>query len=324
MRRFYARTRCAGLAALTLLCAPGPWSRAALADETPPTVAPGAELVELYAAKAFFEGPTWDHVGGKLYFTSFAGEGGKDSKILRLDAPGKVSVWLDKTEGVNGTYLGLDGRLLGAQAFGHRVMSYAIGPDGPTDARVLLFDDKLHQPNDVCQAPNGDVYFSDPDFSGKKTGAVYLLKAHGKATKIIDDMPVPNGVQVSRDGKTLYIGDDHLDHWRAYPIRPDGTTGPGKPFFDPDLQGKTNSDGLTLDEKGNLYFSGQCCFEEGKGGVWVVSPQGKSLGRIPTPTFCSNVEIGGPDGKTLYMTCADHLYSLQLTVRSGEIDAKKK
>jgi sugar lactone lactonase YvrE len=179
---------------------------------------------------------------------------------------------------------------------------------------VLYHDPILHQPNDVCQAPNGNIYFSDPDFEKQTTGAIWLLTTEGKAVKLVGDLGSPNGLEASNDGRTLYVGDDHLDHWRAYPILEDGTVGEGRVFFDPDHPNKTTSDGMCSDEHGNLYFSGQCCYEEGKGGVWVVTPEGTSLGRIPTPEFCSNVCFGGPDGKTLFMTCNKKVYSLKMSV----------
>ena len=284
--------------------------RAAAADEPaasmPATVADGAQLVEVYGDDRFFEGPTWDPKGGKLYFTAF----GTDTQILRLDSPGKVTVWMDKTEGVNGTFLSVDGRLLGAQAYGHRVVSYGFGAEGPDDPKTLYFDDKLNQPNDVCQAPNGDIYFTDPDFDKHKTSGVYRLTADGKATKVVSDMPVPNGLKTSLDGRTLYVGDSHLRLWRAYPISEDGTVGEGRVFFDPMNENKSEPDGFALDEQGNLYLSG-------RGGVWVVVPDGAALGLIAIPEFCSNVTFGGDDGKTLYMTCSKKVYSLAMQVRGG-------
>eukprot|EP00913_Durusdinium_trenchii_P023363 g21941.t1 len=307
-------------ASATEATAPGPFSLVAFNSRQPApkpvptfpfpgTVAKGAKLVEVYADPRFFEGPTADPKTGTLYFTAF----GKDNQqILRLDGPGKVTVWLDKTEGVNGTFLSKNGRLLGAQAFGHRVMSYDFGKDGPTTRKVLLYDKTLNQPNDVCQAPNGDIYFSDPDFKKRKTSAVYRLAPNGKTTKVVTDMPVPNGVITSLDGKTLYVGDSHLMLWRSYPIKSDGTVGPGKVFFHPKTALKIAPDGMTIDEKGNLYFSG--C-----GGVWVVQPDGEPLGLIPVPEFCSNAGFGGKDGKTLYLTCSKKVYSLRMNVRGGRI-----
>ena len=281
--------------------------------ESPATVAPGAVLVEVHSDKSFFEGPTWDPKTEKLYFTSFFSDdqGKPNQQILRLDSPGKVTLWMDHSEGVNGTYLSLTGRLLGAQAYGHRIVEYGFGPDGPSDPKALLFDDGLHQPNDVCQTPSGDIYFTDPDFENRKTSAVYRL-AKGKATKVIDDMPVPNGVIASLDGKTLYVGDSHLKLWRAYPIGEDGRVGAGRAFFNPDTENVNSPDGMSIDERGNLYVSG-------RGGVWVASPTGQSLGLIDVPEFCSNVTFGGADGKTLYLTCSNKVYSLKMQVRGGQL-----
>ena len=113
----------------------------------PETVAPDAKLVEVYAADSFFEGPTWDPGTKKLYFTAFLKD---NQQILRLDGPGKVTIWMDQTQGVNGTYLSLQGRLLGAQAYGHRVVDYGFGPDGPAEPKVLYYDEKLNQPSLGC------------------------------------------------------------------------------------------------------------------------------------------------------------------------------
>lgn len=307
MARFlpYASPVALMLLLVALLAAP------VTAAELPSTVSKGATLVEVFSSAAFHEGPTWDPATGKLYFTAFFGGEKPNQQIIRLDAPGKGTVWLDKSEGVNGTWLSLDGRLLGAQAYGHRLISYSFGPKGPADAKTLAINTKWHQPNDVCQAPNGNIYFTDPDFANQKTSKVYLLKSDGKATVIIDDTPVPNGLITSNDGKVLYVGDSHRKMWRSYPILANGTTGPGKDFFDPGTKNMSAPDGMTIDAKGNLYFTG-------RGGVWVASPAGKPVGFIPTKEFCANVTFGGADGKTLYLTCNTKVYSLAMNVSGGE------
>src|SRR5690349_19159449 len=81
------------------LGAPIPAAAQDVASGVPSTVAAGAKLVSVYHDERFFEGPAWDTKSGKLYFTAFAGQ---NTQVLRLDEPGKVTVWLDKTEGVNG------------------------------------------------------------------------------------------------------------------------------------------------------------------------------------------------------------------------------
>ena len=309
------------LAVFLLLLAgarPGNLSADDVRTGTPSTVAEGARLVSVYHDDRFFEGPVWDTKTGKLYFTAF-GQPQENTQILRLDGPDKVTVWLDRTEGVNGMFLANDGRLLGVQAFGHRVLSMAIGETGPADTKALLFEDKLHQPNDVAQSPNGDIYFTDPDFKAQKTSAVYVLTVKGELKKIIQDMRVTNGLKVSNDGRRLYVADDGPKNWRVYAIQSDGTVGPGRVFFDPPvaMEKRIDPDGMSIDEHGTLYLSGS-------GGVWVVDKFGESLGLIPIPEFCSNVAFGGHDGKTLYLTCSKQVYSLAMKVKGGQFTRKNK
>jgi len=278
-----------------------------LRADPPPTVADGARLTEVFADDRTFEGPTFDPKSKKLYFAA-AGKDG--SQILRLDAPGKASVWLDKSLGVAGTFLALDGRLIGAQSHGHRVTSYALGGDTAQDPKTLYFNEKLHQPNDVCQAPDGDIYFTDPDAKERKASAVYRLGKDGQVAAVVNDMPFPNGLITSPDGKTLYVSDSHLKLWRSYPINADGGVGAGKVFFEAKTDNQAEPDGMTIDATGNLYLTG-------RGGVWVVKPDGTPLGLIPVAEACTHATFGGDDGQTLYVTAARKVYSLAMKVKGG-------
>lgn len=282
---------------------------------SPETVSPGAKLVELYSDDRFFEGPTWEPVGKKLYFTAF---GKNNQQILRLDAPGQVTVWMDQTKGVNGTFLSLEGRLLGAQAYGQSIVDYGFNKDGSCDARTLFYYDKLNQPNDVCQTRDGDIFYTDP--GSKIPPGAYRLTTKGEVIKFAEDTKTPNGVIASNDGKTVYVGDSTQRNWHAYPVLPAGKMGTGSVFFTPDPKYKSEADGapdgITIDARGNLYFSGGSR-------VWVVTPRGKLLGVISTPTFCSNVTFGGVDGMSLFLTCSKKVHSLQMSVRGGEGAAAK-
>lgn len=284
-------------------------SHHALGEEAPipSTIADGAKLIELYSADAFFEGPVWHAGTGKLYFTLHKG---KRNQVLRLDAPGKVTVWMDNSEGVGGMFQSPEGGLFATQAYGHRLLHFGVGEDGPVDVKVLHHNNKLHQPNDLCRTPDGMIYFTDPDFKNRKTSAVYLYR-DGEVTKVIDDMAVTNGIIASLDGNTLYVSDSHRRHWRAYPIQEDGRLGKGRVFFDPQTKKMSNPDGMSIDEQGNVYCTG-------RGGVWVASPEGESLGLIETPVFISNVTLGGPNHKTLYLVGAGKVFALQLNVRCAE------
>jgi len=271
------------------------------------TLAPGATLVQEYADNRFFEGPTWSPTEVKLYFTAF-GEHGQ--QLLRLEHTGHVTVWMDRTEGVNGTFLAQDGRLLAAQTYGHRVLALPPGGIRPAEVVTLAADPAWNQPNDVCQSPTGHIYFSDPDFKTRTKSGVYHLAPDGRVGKVISDMTLPNGLVVSNDGRSLYVADSHEKHWRAYPIGEDGSLGAGRVFFNPDVPDQADPDGMTIDEHGRLYFTG-------RGGVWVVRPDGTMLEFIPVPEFCSNLTFGGPDGRTLYLTCKHKVYSLAMAVRGG-------
>lgn len=272
-----------------------------IADEAKPEI--------VYEAKAFFEGPAWDKASGKLFFTAFGKENGKAfQRIMRLEDNGKATLWMDNSGGVNGMFMADDGRLLGAQHMKHKVLSMAIGDKEPAEIKILAEDDNWMQPNDICQASNGNIYFTDPDFKQRKKSKVYLLKPDGKVTPIISDMAVPNGVILSPDGKTLYVSDSFKNHWRAYPVLPDGTVGPGKLFFQPDTKNTNSPDGMTVDEKGNLYLTG-------RGGIWIVAPDGKLLQFIEFKEFCSNCAFGGEDNKTLFITASGKVFALKMKNR---------
>ncbi len=254
-------------------------------------------------------GPTWDPKGGRLYFVA-AGREGLGTQLLRLESPGVATVWLDQAEGATGTCVSSDGRLLVAQSAAHRVVSYAIGPKGPRRSRILLEEPTLKQPNDLVQAANGNIYFTDPDFGGGGAGGVFLLRPKGGITRLISDMPQPNGLALSPDGRTLYVSDSQEKLCRSFPILPNGVTAPGGRFFSPEPGSPGEPDGMGTDERGNLYLAGM-------GGVWVVTPAGEALGFIPVKEFCTSLTFGGPDGRDLYLACNGRLYTLRMTVRGG-------
>jgi len=304
-------TRSYALVTILLLLSP-PQSQSSRVP--PATVAPGAELQIVYSSDQYFEGPSWDPAGQKLYFTAFEKE---NEQILRLDAPGKVTLWMDHTKGMNGTYFSRNGRLLIAQAFGHTLTSLKIGANGPEDIKVLASGFEgipFIQPNDVAEsAVTGGIYFSDPNFKGKTQSAVYYLSPTGSVRRVIDNLKLPNGLEVSNDGATLYVSDSFEKRVYSYPILDDGSVDQAqvKIFFDPITDNMADPDGMCCDALGNLYFAM-------RGGVWVVSREGKQLGFIPVPEFASNVAFGGVDGQTLYITCDKKVYSLAMRVKGAQ------
>jgi gluconolactonase len=237
---------------------------------------------------------------------------------LRLNSPGSATVWMDGAPATNGTVLSLDGRLLTADESTYQIRSHIIGESGPVDTIVLGTTPK--KPNDLVQLTNGNIYYTCPDWNGVGPSGqgVYRLEPNGVSTRAENTLWQPNGIMTSLDETKLYVAessssDNTKKRWWVFPINPDGTLGSGTVFFKPSSPPATNDpDGMTIDEWGNLYFTGL-------GGVWIVSPTGQQLDMIPVATYnCSNICFGGPNGRTLYITCNVKVYSLAMTVRGGE------
>jgi len=281
-------------------------------------IEPGASLVEVYSdMSTSFEGPMWDPGSGKLFFSKRT----STFQTLRLDSPGSVTVWQNNSPETNGMFLSLDGRMLACDENPRRVSSHRIDPTGPGDSVVLAdtSDGFTKKPNDLCQLTNGNIYFTTPSWDYGVTPAqqgVWLLEPDGTVTCVNNTINQPNGILNSLDETKLYVSagstNASYQQWWVFDINPDGTLSAPSVFFDP-VSPPTPSnvpDGMTIDELGNLYFSGL-------GGVWIVSPEGQQLDFIDTPEAIYNVAFGGPNGRTLYMTCEDKVYSLAMNVRGG-------
>jgi gluconolactonase len=164
----------------------------------------------------------------------------------------------------------------------------------------------FNSPNDIVQKSNGDYYFTDPAYGlpcdslskNKKLG-VYRISKNGIVTLLVDDM-TPNGLAFSPNEKILYIAQSLKEKAiiMSFPVKADGTLGAGKVFFDATNMVEKGlpglPDGLKTDVKGNLFATGP-------GGVLVISPSGKLLGRIDTTQPTANC-AWGDDGSTLYIT----------------------
>lgn len=200
------------------------------------------------------------------------------------------------------------------------------------DGKLTILADKyegkrLNSPNDLVFKKNGDLYFTDPiyglpkrwDDPGRELDfcGVYRLSKDGKLTLLTKEMTRPNGIAFSPDEKTLYVAqsDPEAAIWKSFPVKEDGTLGPGKVFYDstqwvnkPNRKGLP--DGLKVDTAGNLWATGP-------GGVLVFNPKGKLLGRLGTGEATANC-AWGDDGSTLYIT-ADMYFCRVKTTTKGNL-----
>jgi gluconolactonase len=273
--------------------------QAAPADE-PSLVAEGAKVEKLSGGFRFTEGPAADSKGN-VYFSDIP-----NNRIHVWSTDGKLSTFREQSGGANGLFFDKEGNLLACEGGARRLTSIAA------DGKVTVLADqyqgkKLNSPNDLWVDPAGGVYFTDPRY-GSKEGLeqggfhVYYLSAGGKElTRVIADLKMPNGVLGTSDGKFLYVADPGDGKTYVYAIQ-----GPGK-LDERKLFAQQGSDGMTLDERGNLYLTGR--------GVNVYGPDGKLLQTIEVPEAPANLCFGGKDRDTLFITARTSLYAVKMRVK---------
>ena len=271
-------------------------------------VAPGAELKQVSKQFAFSEGPAVNR-DGDIYFTDQPND-----KIWKYDTQGKLSLFMDKTGRSNGLYFDLQGNLISCAD--EKDELWSISPNKKVTVLLSNYEGKrLNGPNDLWIDPRGGIYFTDPyyqrdywdrkqpDIAGQK---VYYLPKGKKVPKVVEDSVIkPNGIVGTPDGKYLYVADIQADKTYRYKINHDGS------LTDKQLFAPQGSDGMTLDNEGNLYITGQ--------GVTVYDSNGQKLGNIPVPShWTGNVCFGGKERNILFITASESIYTLQMQVRGIE------
>ena len=273
---------------------------------------------------AFLEGPAMDRAG-VVHFTNIPAQ-----QILQWDPrTRKLAVFREKSNNANGLRFDAQGRLLICE--GSRVTRL----EPSTGKLVVLaseYDGKpLGAPNDVEIDGKGRIYFSSRLANrAPKAGnvnAVYRVDPDGKVTRVLaaPAIDMPNGLATSPDDKTLYLidadgRDKHARRVRAYELKPDGTVGSERTVYD--FYPGRSGDGLRVDAEGNLYVAAGLHRPRGtsetldtRPGVHVISPQGKLLAFLETPEdTITNCAFGGPDLRTLYVTCGKLLLSVRTRI----------
>ncbi len=278
----------------------------ALADESG-IIAPGAQLEKLAGGFEFTEGPASD-AAGNVFFTDQPND-----RILKWSVDGKLSTFLQPSGRANGMCFDAKGNLWACADDKNEL--WRISPKGEVTVVVKDYGGKLlNGPNDVWVLPNGGAYFTDPFYkrdywkrgpAEQEMQAVYYLSPNGKKlTRVADDLQQPNGIVGTPDGKTLYVADIGAGKTYRYTVQPDGA------LRDKHLFCEMGSDGMTLDEQGNLYLTGQ--------GVTVFDKTGKQIEKIAVPEgWTSNVCFGGKERRTLFITASKSLYGLSMRVKGA-------
>jgi gluconolactonase len=304
-----------------------PWSflpfllLSAPAFAQPALIAPGVTLEKVVGDLKFSEGPAWNPKESFLLF-----EDTPRNRMMKLDRDGKVSVFREPSGRSNGLAWDAQGRLVVCEgnSGGNRRVTRT-----EKDGKIVVLADRyqgkrLNSPNDITIDGKGRIYFTDPRYSKREEleldkEAVYRIDPDGKLTRIIDTLTRPNGIVVTKDGRTLYVADN---------ASPGGVV--TLVAFDLDARGNASNqrvvydfvsgrgiDGMVLDEKGRIWATAGT---KEKAGIYVFEPdasrrQVRLVKTLLTPEDPTNVTFGGKDRDILYITTTASLFRIKTAVK---------
>ena len=229
---------------------------------------------------------------GTLYAVNFA----RQHTIGMVTPQGKASIFVELPSGStgNGIRFGSGGEMYIADYTGHNVLRVDMKT---RKISVFAHDDRMNQPNDLAITANDILFASDPNWD-EGTGQLWRINRDGSADLLEQDMGTTNGLEVSPDGKRLYLAESVQRTLWVYDLNDRGELSNKRLLAKFDDWG---ADGIRCDERGNVYMT-----MYGKGSIGIVSPEGKILRTIPLPAKNpSNIAFGGADGKTCFVTLHD-------------------
>ena len=263
-------------------------------------VAPGAKPVQLAGGFKFTEGPAVA-ANGDVYFSDIP-----NNRIHKWSVAGKkLSTFIEESRGANGLFFAEDGSLYACQGEAKRVVAYTADGSDSSSLAKRYDGSKFNKPNDLWIDGKGGVYFSDPNYGNTEhtqdgEHVYYIPPGGGEVVRVADGFKRPNGLVGTPDDSTLYIADIGDSKIYRYAIQPDGTLKGRKLFCE------SGSDGMTLDQHGNVYLTA--------GSVKVFNPKGEPVADLKFPERPANVVFGGKELKTLYVTARTGFYSLDMAV----------
>jgi gluconolactonase len=256
---------------------------------------------------SFTEGPAVDKKGN-VFFTDQP-----NNKIWKYDTDGKLSVFLENAGRSNGMYFDPKGNLITCADEKNQIWS--ISPKGKVT--VLVNDYKgrrLNGPNDVWVHPKGGIYFTDPYYprnywDRKKPDSLlggekvyYLPKGKTEPIVIDDSIKKPNGIIGTPDGKVIFVSDIGSRKVYRYALNADGSA------YNRTLFAEELVDGMTMDERGNLYLAGN--------GVTIYNHNGQKVETIKVPSrWTANVCFSGKKFDVLFITASESVYIVPMTVK---------
>ncbi len=278
------------------------------------------EVERLAGGFEFTEGPLWNAEEGYLLFSDMPGD------VMRRwwEESGAVEEVRKPSNMSNGLTYDNEGRLVACEHATSRLTR--TESDGTITTIASHYQGKeLNSPNDVVVKSDGSIYFTDPPFGrapyfgvGRPQeldfqGVYRVAPESGEPELLADDFEAPNGLCFSPDESLLYVNDTARMHIRVFDVGRDGTIENGRVFFVEEGTGEGKPDGMKTDEQGNVYCTGP-------GGIWVISPEAEHLGTIRVPEKANNLNWGGPDWNTLYITASSSIYRVPTRIRGNRLN----
>lgn len=254
------------------------------------------QIEQLGTGFRFTEGPALS-AGGSVYFTDIP-----NNRIHYWNPEEGIQLFREQSGGANGLLFDIDDNLYLCEG-GNRQLSM-LSPAGEYRVLADQFQSKaLNSPNDLWIDPAGGIYFTDPRY-GKKDNLeqdgehVYYLEPSGELRRVANDLVRPNGIVGTPDGTTLYIADHGGQITYRYTITSPGILGERSVFA------KQASDGMAIDQEGNLYLTDDA--------VDVYHPDGTRINSIELPERPANVAVIGENPTTLFVTARKSVYRVTL------------
>ena len=270
---------------------------------------PAAELQRVAGGFAFIEGPVWDFEAGHLTFSDLVG-----NTVYRYEETTGARVHRQPSDFSNGMTLDRWGTLVVCEHRTRRVAKETS--EGVFEAVATHYQGKkLNSPNDVVPTRDGSLIFTDPLFGlleeyggpGEQElafqGVYRVAPGADEPELLVDDFTAPNGLVLSPEEDKLYIVDTQEGHVRVFKVGDGWSLSGGEVLVELPQNGEGVPDGLKVDTRGNLFCTGP-------GGIWISSPAGELLGRIPVPEVAANLNWGD-DARTMYITASTNLYRLR-------------
>jgi gluconolactonase len=264
------------------------------------------------------EGPFWVANDSTLIFSDVVEQNGPAAKIYRYDPRTRVFSTVPypgSPISTNGLAVDAQGNLVTCERW-NGTLARVSGANRQALAERAPDGKSLNAPNDLTFRRDGNIYFSDTTWGARpgahSPAAVYRVAPDG-ALSVAFKVDMPNGVVLSPDGNTLYVGSDAQDRLWRLPVAADGSVGNPESFGDAmnDPRGRLHvPDGLCIDDRGRVYVTNNSAEVSA---VIVYDSAGRFAGRIPFPAPPSNCTFGGADRRTLYVTTLHAIYEVPMT-----------